>query len=99
VDRSPAEALRRFRARFDGVAEAERADEEHDAPTPEIRMLRVLELHGLALAMEIEQARARLGTTLPDRIASEVDRRWIDEAPVPVALAARWRALHGDPPR
>lgn len=88
-----------FRRRFEGIGEADRADEDRDAPTPEIRLQRALQLHDLAVALEISRARTRLGLASDPEIVAEVNRRWVESAAMPISLRERWRTIRADHPR
>src|SRR5262245_43538483 len=90
------EKLLAFRKRFEGVEDADRADADRDAPTRELRLLCALQLHDVAVALEIARARMKLGPAPDEEILAEVNRSWVDTAPIPVSLGERWRTIRGD---
>ena len=84
------DAVERFRARFAGVPEAERAE---DLPgTPDERLRASLALHGLAVWQDLERVMRERGDADPSAVVDEVNRRRLEASPMPVALRARWRA-------
>lgn len=88
----PSRAVAEFRARFRPEGAAERDER---AATPDQRLREALELHGLALWMDIERAMRDLGAELPEQVVDEVNRRRLASSPMPEPLAQRWRALRG----
>jgi hypothetical protein len=87
------EKVRAFQARFAEANAADREDDARDAPTPEIRLIRALELQALNLALEIELAQNHLGTSDPRAVMEEVNRRRREEAPMPPSLRERLREI------
>ncbi len=88
-------AVREFRARFEGVGEAERGDER--TASEAARFLECLELHGLALWMDIERAMRDTGAARPEDVVDEVNRRRLAASPMPPSLAERARARRPAP--
>ncbi|MSP62523.1 MAG: hypothetical protein EXR72_19765 [Myxococcales bacterium] len=86
--------VRAFRARFAGVAAAERSDR---GPTsPEERLQRCLELHGFNLQLALQRVMARLGTEDPAAAVAELNRERLARSPMPRSLAERAREIaHG----
>ena len=84
------DAVEQFRARFAGVAQAERAEELPG--TPDERLRASLALHGLALWQDLERVMRERGDANPNAAVDEVNRRRLEASPMPVALRARWRA-------
>ena len=89
----PSEKVLAFRKRFREVNQADREDDARDAPTPEIRLVRALELQAYNLALEIDFAGTAIGTREPNAVMAEVNRRRRAEAPMPVSLLERWREI------
>jgi hypothetical protein len=79
-------AVARFRERFRSVAGADRADAHAAAPTASDRVAECLELHGLALWMDIERAMRDLGASRPEDVLDEVNRRRLAASPMPPSL-------------
>jgi hypothetical protein len=84
-------AVAAFRARFAEVAEAERA--ERAAASPQERLREALELHALALQMDLDRAIEDLGADRLAEAIAETNRRRLAASPMPEPLAVRWRAL------
>lgn len=78
-------AVARFRARFEGVGAADRADEAV-AATADERLAECLELHGLALWMDIERVMRETGALTPEDAVEEVNRRRLAASPMPPPL-------------
>jgi hypothetical protein len=62
-----------FRERFRGVGAADRA--EARGGSAEHRMTECLELHGLALWMDLERVMREQGAARPEDVVAEVNRR------------------------
>lgn len=92
----PSEKVLAFRRRFAGVEEADRGDALRDAPTPELRLLRALRLHDVAIALDIARVRTKLGSVPDEELLAEINRSRLERAPMPVSLRDRWRMIRGD---
>lgn len=87
----PSEAVRRFRARFAGLAAEQRAA----APTtPEERLRAAIDLQAFNLMLELDRVRSQLGEADERELVRELNRRRL-ATPMPVSL--RDRARHVDP--
>jgi hypothetical protein len=78
-------AVARFRARFHGVGAADRADETMEASI-DARLTECLELHGLALWMDIERVMRETGARTPEDAVDEANRRRLAASPMPPSL-------------
>jgi hypothetical protein len=85
----PSQSVAEFRSRFDGVDAADRADER--IATADGRIAACLELHGLALWMDIERAMRERGTARAEDVLDEVNQRRLAASPMPPSLRDRWR--------
>jgi len=84
------DAVRAFRERFTGVRDAERNGARRSCDDE--RLAECLELHGLALWMDVERAMRDAGAARPEDVVAEVNRRRLAGSPMPSSLAERARA-------